>query len=296
MGVIYHADDYGITVEQARSILALSDACGGRGALQSASAFANSPAFEDAAALARPFVDAGALRIGVHLNLVEGPCVDDAADVPLLVDERGMFRHDFVGLLRLSHSAHGDELRRQARRELAAQIDRFLAAFPDERSRLCADSHQHPHAIPAVFDAVLDAVRDCGCELSQLRMPVEAIGPHMRHGDVGRLLSLNLAKDALLRWLSRANWRKVPAGCATPAFCGVVLSGSMESLDEATLQALAAQAAREGRDLEVLFHPVSVPMKACLDPSNLPFARACASPGRDAEARWLRERSGKPTP
>lgn len=289
MAIVYHADDYGITLAQARAILALSSACGGAGALQSVSVFANSPAFDDAAALAAPHVSSGALRAGVHVNLVEGPCLSDPATVPLLVDERGMFKHDFVGLWRASRGPQADAFRAQVRRECAAQIARFVDAFPDERLRLRADSHQHPHAIPAVFDALLDAVRDCGCALSQLRMPVEAVGPHVRHGGVGRLASANLAKDMLLWWLSRENWAKVPAGCATPAFCGVVLSGSMDRLDDATLKALAAHAAQEGRDLEVLFHPVSVPVEECLDPQNAPFAHACASPGRDAEADWLQK-------
>lgn len=291
MAIVYHADDYGITLAQARAILALSSACGGAGALQSVSAFSNSPAFEDAAALAAPRVASGALRAGVHVNLVEGPCLSEPAAVPLLVDERGMFKHDFVGLWRASRGPRAEAFRAQVRHECAAQIARFVDAFPEERHRLRADSHQHPHAIPTVFDALLDAVRDCGCTLSQLRMPVEAVGPHARHGGIGRLASANLAKDALLWWLSRANWHKVPAGCATPAFCGVVLSGGMDRLDDATLQALAARAARAGRDLEVLFHPVSVPVKECLDPQNAPFAHACASPGRDAEAHWLQKRA-----
>lgn len=293
MGVVLHADDYGITVAQARAILALVDRSGRDGAkgLRSASAFANSPAFREAAELARSCVESGALRLGVHLNLVEGPCCADPADIPLLVDERGMFCHDFVGLWRLSWGSGRDALRRQAAAEFAAQIERFLAAFPEERRRLRADSHQHVHAIPALFDAVLDAVSGCGCALSQLRMPTEAVGPHVRHGGVGRVASANGAKDALLWWLSRANKAKVPAGCAMPAFCGVVLSGHMDRLDDATLDALAKRAARTGRDLEVLFHPVSVPVEECLDPLNTAFARACASPGRDAEARWLAVRA-----
>lgn len=287
MSVVFHADDYGITVAQAREILKLV------GPLRSVSAFANSPAFEEAANLARPLVAAGELEIGVHVNLVEGPCCADKADVPLLVDERGMFRNDFVGLWRLAHGAQAAELRRQAAMECSAQIEGFLRAFPDLRGRLRVDSHQHPHAIPVVFDAVLDAVRECGCTLSQLRMPVEAVGPHVRHGGVGRLLSLNLAKDALLWRLSRTNWAKVPEGCSTPAFCGVVLSGGMERLDEGTLRALEARAAKQGRDLEVLFHPVSVPVAQCLDPQRRAFAEACASSGRDAEAAWLRARKGE---
>ena len=66
MGVAFHADDYGITEQQARDILALSSACGGDGALSSVSIFVNSPAFEIAADLARPHVESGALRLALH--------------------------------------------------------------------------------------------------------------------------------------------------------------------------------------------------------------------------------------
>ena len=49
MSVTFHADDYGITEQQAADILKLSQVCGGQGALSSVSIFANSPAFEAAA-------------------------------------------------------------------------------------------------------------------------------------------------------------------------------------------------------------------------------------------------------
>jgi len=39
-----HADDFGITPGQAKAILSLSSSCGGSGALNSVSIFANSPA------------------------------------------------------------------------------------------------------------------------------------------------------------------------------------------------------------------------------------------------------------
>ena len=45
--MIVHADDFGITVSQARAVLDLSSACDGQGALNSVSIFANSPAFEE---------------------------------------------------------------------------------------------------------------------------------------------------------------------------------------------------------------------------------------------------------
>ena len=287
MGVVFHADDYGITEQQARSILALSSACGGNGALSSVSIFANSPAFEAAAELARPYVESGALKMALHLNLVEGrPCAS-TAEVPLLVNPRGTFCNDFVGLLRLSHGAQRWEFRRQLERECEAQIARYLQAFPQMKDTLRLDSHQHTHAVPAVFDAALAAADAQGCTLAHLRCPVEPLAPHRAVGS--HMPPINLAKDALITWLWRGNRAKLPAGCATSLFCGVVLSGAMDTVDWPLVDAFENIAVDRAQNVEVLFHPVSVPVAECLDPENEPFAAACASPARDREAACLQK-------
>lgn len=292
MASFFHADDYGITVDQSRAILGLSKAAGGCGALNSISIFANSPSLAEAASLAASFVEEGSLHVSVHLNLVEGHPCSDPASVPLLVGPRGTFCHDFVGLLRLSLGRQRLELRAQVARELAAQIERFLIAFPDARPALRADTHQHTHAIPIVFDALMAALDASTCTLGYLRTPVEPLGPHLSSPDsVRRIRPVNLAKDALLWLLWRPNRKRMPQGCATALFCGVVLSGRMEQVDMNLVRSFGKLACKRGEDLEILFHPISVPRSNCLDPQNEAFATACASPSRDAEARAL-ERLG----
>lgn len=288
MPTIFHADDYGITAWQAREIIGLSSACGGDGALSSVSIFANSPAFEEAARMAKPHVDAGNLLIALHANLVEGhPCAP-VEDIPLLVNERGTFKNDFVGLMKLSMGKRRDDLRAQVRRELGAQLDRFLAAFPEMRGKLRADSHQHTHAVPAVFDGLLDAVHDHGARLSHLRTPIEPTAPFRACETRHRIPPINRVKDALIAWLWRENRPKMPKGCETSLFSGVLLSGHMGEVDEALVRAFESEAARRAQSFEILFHPVSVPITECLDPQNEPFAAACASAGRDEEAEALR--------
>ena len=103
-----HADDFGITPGQAKAILSLSSSCGGSGALNSVSIFANSPAFYEAASLAQPYVRHGVLRVCLHLNLVEGPSVADPKRIPLLVNERGMFDNNFMGLFKLGITNNGE--------------------------------------------------------------------------------------------------------------------------------------------------------------------------------------------
>lgn len=283
MDVTIHADDYGITESQARGILQLSDACGGHGALGSVSIFANSPAFGAAAEMARPFVEAGNLKMAMHLNLVEGnPCADPA-EIPLLVNDRGTFCNDFTGLLKLSMGGSREDLARQLEIEISAQIERYLSAFPQMNERFRLDSHQHTHAVPAVFRAALAACRAQGCTLEHLRCPVEPLAPH--RVAKSKLEPINLVKDALIASLWRKNRPLMPAGCKTSLFCGVALSGHMDQVNRKLIDAFAAEAARRhSTGVEVLFHPVSVPVAECLDPENVAFASACAAPGRDAEA------------
>ena len=286
--MIVHADDYGITSEQARAILALSSACGGKGALSSVSIFANSPAFDNAAELVAPFFESGKINVALHVNLVEGRPCSKPEDIPLLVNERGTFCHDFTGLLKLSVSKARAQTREQLQRECEAQIDHFLHAFPQAHAALRVDSHQHTHAIPLVFDALMDAVNARGCSLAHVRVPIENLQPYRASGHMKSVSPINMIKNAVLTRLGHHIEKNLPKGCETSSFCGVLMSGNMQNVDAALLHALEQEAQRHGKQIEVLFHPVSVPLAQCLDPQNAPFAQACASPERDGEARVVR--------
>lgn len=284
----FHADDYGITLEHARAILQLSDVCGGHGALNSVSAFANSPAFYEAAELAAPFVKQNVLHIGIHLNLVEGRPCSDPHDIPLLVGPHGTFLNDFGSLVRASATAKRPVLRHQIECECTAQTRRFLAAFPSQRDALRIDSHQHVHMIPLVFDAMVDAAQMCGCTIEHLRIPVEPLSPHAAAPRKLRFLPpANLVKNSVLGVMERLDRGKLPPGCHTSLFCGILLSGCMERADDRLISAMEDQARSRGTDLEVLFHPVRMQAACCLDPENEPFTAACCSPHRDAEAAAL---------
>ena len=236
--------------------------------------------------MARPYVESGKLAMALHLNLVEGrPCAP-VTEVPLLVNQRGTFANDFVGLLKLSMGAQRWAFRQQLQRECVAQIQRYLTAFHQMKRTMRVDSHQHTHAVPAVFDALSQAVAELGVTVTHLRCPIEPLGPHRTAGS--NMPPVNLAKDALITWLWRKNRGKMPAACEVPLFCGVVLSGAMDTVDWPLLDAFESLAADRGKNVQVLFHPVSVPIEQCLDPENAPFAAACASEARDREAERLR--------
>lgn len=288
MATVFHADDFGIDADQARDILSLSDACGGCGALSSVSIFANSASFYEAGELARPFVEQGLLAIRPHINLVEGyPCEAADPENPL-VNNRGAFSLDFVGLMRASMGPHHAELASAIRRECRAQISRFCGLFPQERAHLSLDSHQHVHMIPLVFDALMQAAQDCGCTVTTVRIPREPITPHLPTSfGITRVISANGVKDAVLAMLSLRALKRLPPSCEVPLFCGVVLSGSMNRIDAKLVRALEKRAREQNRNLELLFHPIRMDASRCLDPQNIAFTKACCSPGRDAEARCV---------
>ena len=282
---LFHADDYGITTDQAREILTLSTACGGFGVLNSVSIFTNSSAFEEAAELARGHVERGRLLIGLHLNLVEGHPLSAPDAVPLLVGSRYTFSHDFLRLLAASRGPHREALRAQLVTECRAQIARFLTAFPEMREHLRIDSHQHTHAIPIVFDALSRALDAEHCTVEHLRAPVEPLGPHKTIGT--DITAANHAKVWLLSCLwQHCDRSRIPAADQAPLFCGVALSAHMDQVTSNLVDAFRKEAGE--RSCEFLFHPVRVPEDTCLDPENAPFTAACASSERDLEAEALR--------
>lgn len=294
--VIFHADDFGITPEQSRRILMCCEGAlpGAKGPLNSLSVMVGSPRFEECAALldARP----AHLRIGLHLNFVEGPCCADPTQVPLLVNEKGVFKLGYGGLLAGSFGPGAAELRRQLQVEATAQAERFVARFPEAAGHLRLDGHQHTQLIPAVFDAVLAMVGEKGYGLEYLRVPAEPTAPFMARGVRGSVEPVNWVKHALLDTLwardrraweraSRQNPRLPGYREVSAVFCGVAFSGHMdEGRVRAVLPALKAEAERQNMTLELLFHPGRVASAAeCLNPDLPGFVAFSCSEGRDVE-------------
>ena len=295
MDFIFHADDYGITPEQSRRILECCDGYpGGAGLLNSLSILAGSPRFEECARLLDGRPDG--LHVGVHLNFVEGPCCADPAVVPLLVDEKGMFKLGYGGLLAGSWGARSAELRRQLTVEAGAQIARVVGRFPELAGHLRVDGHQHTQLIPAVFDATLEAVRRSGCTLEYLRIPAEPTGAYLRSGVAGTVRPVNWVKHALLNALWRRD-RRVLAASGLPSyervsavFCGVLFSGHMDQRRvSCVLPALTDEARRRDMSLELLFHPGRVASATeCLNPALPGFVEFSCGEGRDVEHDALR--------
>ena len=289
MVVIFHADDFGITLDQSKKILnCCSGVDGGHGLLNSLSILSNSPHFEECAELldGRP----EGLRVGVHLNFVEGRCVADPAAVPMLVDERGMFKLGYGGLLAAS-ATRGAELARQVEIEAAAQVERVVGRFPELAGALRLDGHQHTHLIPAVFRGVLAVASRPEYTLEYLRIPAEPASAFREAGVAGSIEPINRVKRGLLNYLWGRDRRAFEAAGLgsfeekSAVFCGLSFSGHMDAERvSAVYPRLREVAEKRDMALELLFHPgrVDAP-EHCLNPDLPGFVEFSCGEGRDVE-------------
>lgn len=156
--LIVNGDDFGLTPGVNEGILHAHV----EGILTSASLFANTPATDEAIAIARRVPTLG---VGVHLALVDGVPLVDASRVPTLAPG-GAFRHSWgafaadalAGRIRLD----------EVERELTAQVERLHDAGLHLTH---LDGHKHVHAYPPVFAIVARLARRFG--IGRVRVPAE---------------------------------------------------------------------------------------------------------------------------
>ena len=287
--VEYHADDYGLFVEQSKRILT----CITDGACNGVSIMPNSPYLgecmkmleeagvlvgsETAPAARNPGlmerVPGGSaseqggvrrVRITVHLNLVEGRALCAPDQVPLLTDDKGIFRIGFGKLFLGSYLPGRTRLRRQICREFRAQIRACLPYMPADDVRL--DSHTHTHMAPVVFDAMMDAAAAENLQIANIRIPAEVPSIYRKHrSELTDQAFINRIKVLVLNFCARRNLRKYKNTAFAPClknpavFAGVMCSGRMNPTNVSAIRAdLEAEAAARDAELELLFPPGAV--------------------------------------
>lgn len=247
MILVVNADDAGIDPARNRGILEAAR----RGVVRSASVLVGFPA---AAALAREA--AGALGLGLHLNLTEG--------TPLVAGHRTLAGADgrFHGKRELWRRARAGALDlREAGREIEAQWEalRRLAGEPTH-----LDGHNHVHLFPGVAEAVAAAI-GAG---TWVRRPMPRPGrlPEDLYADLEEGLGRLSARVGAI-WGRR--FRHVDR------FVGPDLPEGYGSAD------LVGVLAGEHGTVEVMTHP------GATDPGSVPFS---ARPERAAEVAALCDR------
>ena len=169
----FHADDYGLFPAQSGRILD----CWREGALNGTSLMPNSPCLDECLDMLPP----EGIALTVHLNLIEGRCLAPKEALPLLVDDRGVFRVSFSSLLFSRFTGKYREYRREIKMELSAQIRALRSVIEGRGEALRLDGHAHWHMLPVVFDALMDVIAEEELPVAYIRIPREPIGLFLRH-------------------------------------------------------------------------------------------------------------------
>lgn len=241
--LIVNADDFGRHPLINRAVAQ----CVEQGCLRSATLMPGGKAFDDAVdtALAHP-----ELGVGIHFTLVNGYPVLPPEEIPSLVTEDGVFYDDYIHFVKrfLSGKVHMEDVRR----ELAAQAGKMA------RTGLVlthADSHQHMHVLPGIFDAVLDAA--AAIHIDAVRIPRTPLFAGAS-GGLGQLIGrTGLASLAFL--VGREAKRR---GFRTPDHFAGIVAG--EAVDETYFRAIIEQ--MKPGVTEVMMHPgtdTTILKKAC---------------------------------
>jgi len=241
------ADDYGLCSETSAHIQKCIDA----GALDKVSVFPN---FDKVDLL--NIVNKKNIRISLHLNLVEGKCMTNAEEINIIVDRNGNFKHTFIGLFRLN-LFHTKKLEVQAYKEIKSQVLYWKSILPKD-SPFCIDSHQHIHMIPAIFRALNKVLIDEDIKITHMRIPAEPIMPYIKTPSLYFTYKpINIIKQWILKflWMMNKNQAK-KYNIPTSHFSGILFSGKMdEKRVNKILLKYKKLAEKDGRDIEVLFHP-----------------------------------------
>ena len=245
--IYFCADDYGLCNETSENIQKCIDS----GAINKVSIFPNFDKVD-----LDKIADRKNIRLSLHLNLVEGKCMADADEIDLIADKNGNFKHTFGGLFKLNLLCT-KKLETQAYREIKAQVLYWKSILPKDAPFLI-DGHQHTHMIPAVFRALNKVIADEDIKIAYMRIPAEPILPYLKTPSLYFTYKpINIIKQWLLKFLWRLNRREAKNyNIPTSHFCGILFSGKMdEKRVNKILPKYIDYAQKDGRDIEVLFHP-----------------------------------------
>lgn len=239
------ADDYGLTRGVTDTILETADT----GVLTRVSVLANGLAFDYAIDQLRT---RPVLELSLHLNLSEGKPVSAPREIPHLVDSDGMFRYSPTQLLLKTLFASAslrEDLAREIRHEMRAQIERVRSAVPDREFSI--DGHQHIHMVPLVFAQLISLHTEY--RFHMVRIPYEVF--FLDLSDWRSYISPAIVRHVGLNILSLINRRHADrVGLAyLDHFIGSLMSGHITHSN--LKRALEAAASRGAESLEVGIHP-----------------------------------------
>ena len=197
----FHADDYGLFLEQSKRILE----CYEHGVLNGTSIISNGPELNECL---RVLPEKG-MQLSVHLNLMQGQCLAPASDVSLLTDARGQFHVSFSKLLFSGFTGKRETYKQQIKAEYRAQIRKLLPLFKQTGQAIRIDGHAHWHVVPVAFDALMEVIMEDNLPVAYIRLPDEPLTLYLRY--LFRLMPfpvINIVKVLLLKILVSRDQRK----------------------------------------------------------------------------------------
>lgn len=249
-----HADDFALSENSDKDILQLC----AEGKLDSISIIPNLECFETAT---RKFLSVQEklnkkILVSVHLNFMEGKCCVEKSLLPDLVDSEGFFTASWGKLFIWNYIPFmRKKIKIQLKTEILAQIKKCIAANVIDKNAVRIDSHQHPHMIPVVFDALKEAVLELendGCKIEYIRNTQDQI---LLYGGKD-IFSMNTIKCLILNFYSQ-KVKKYLVSKKLPVnyLCGVYFSGKMDSRLKKVLPNFIKKADKQDWNIELLFHP-----------------------------------------
>ncbi len=279
----FHADDYGLFLEQSKRILE----CYEHGVLNGTSIISNGPELNECL---RVLPEKG-MQLSVHLNLMQGQCLAPASDVSLLTDARGQFHVSFTKLLFSGFTGKRETYKQQIKAEYRAQIRKLLPLFKQTGQAIRIDGHAHWHVVPVAFDALMEVIMEDNLPVAYIRLPDEPLTLYLRY--LFRLMPfpvINIVKVLLLKILvsrDQRKWKECLQQMEQKLFLGVMLSGHFDYRRMKTLvPAAETLAAGKGIGLEILAHPGSVRLEKNLkEVTNQDDYHFFTSPAREEEGK-----------
>ena len=279
----FHADDYGLFLEQSKRILE----CYEHGVLNGTSIISNGPELNECL---RVLPEKG-MQLSVHLNLMQGQCLAPASDVSLLTDARGQFHVSFSKLLFSGFTGKRETYKQQIKAEYRAQIRKLLPLFKQTGQAIRIDGHAHWHVVPVAFDALMEVIMEDNLPVAYIRLPDEPLTLYLRY--LFRLMPfpvINIVKVLLLKILvsrDQRKWKECLQQMEQKLFLGVMLSGHFDYRRMKTLvPAAETLATGKGIGLEILAHPGSVRLEKNLkEVTNQDDYHFFTSPAREEEGK-----------
>ncbi len=271
----FHADDYGLTVEQSKRIIDCID----NGAINAVSIMPNSPYLDECMKM---LGDRKVLKT-VHLNLINGHTLTDAPHI----STNGVYGVSFAKLLLISYTPGLRSIyRKEIAAEYAAQIRATAAYTNNGRYRL--DSHWHFHMLPVAFDAMMDAVKETGIDVEYIRLPADKISFFLKPGKKEKVRPINIVKVLILNFLRARNklvYGSYLSKLEQKDFFGVLYSGHMNEVNTGYI----LKNLDKNKSYELLFHPGSVIEQDGIDElTNIGDKTFLTSSGRSDEAAATR--------